>query len=45
MLFIGLDDTDNLESRGTGHLARAMIGYVVFGALGGLLGAQTLAAL
>mgnify|MGYP000273024857 CR=1 FL=1 len=22
MLFIGLDDTDNLESRGTGHLAR-----------------------
>jgi tRNA(Ile2) C34 agmatinyltransferase TiaS len=22
--FIGLDDTDNLESRGTGHLARAM---------------------
>jgi len=24
MLFIGLDDTDNLESRGTGHLARAI---------------------
>ena len=22
--FIGLDDTDNLESRGTGHLARMM---------------------
>jgi len=22
MLFVGLDDTDNLESRGTGHLAR-----------------------
>jgi hypothetical protein len=22
MLFIGLDDTDNLESRGTGYLAR-----------------------
>jgi hypothetical protein len=22
MLFIGLDDTDNLESGGTGHLAR-----------------------
>ena len=22
MLFIGLDDTDTLESRGTGHLAR-----------------------
>ena len=22
MLYIGLDDTDNLESRGTGHLAR-----------------------
>jgi tRNA(Ile2) C34 agmatinyltransferase TiaS len=24
MIFIGLDDTDNLESRGTGHLARAI---------------------
>jgi len=24
MLFIGLDDTDNLQSRGTGHLARAI---------------------
>ncbi len=24
MLLIGLDDTDNLESRGTGHLARAI---------------------
>lgn len=24
--FIGLDDTDNLESRGTGHLARLMAG-------------------
>ena len=24
MYFIGLDDTDNLESRGTGHLARAI---------------------
>ncbi len=24
MLFIGMDDTDNLESRGTGHLARAI---------------------
>ena len=24
--FIGLDDTDNLESRGTGHLARMMAG-------------------
>jgi len=24
MFFIGLDDTDNLESRGTGHLARAI---------------------
>jgi tRNA(Ile2) C34 agmatinyltransferase TiaS len=24
MLFIGLDDTDTLESRGTGHLARAI---------------------
>jgi tRNA(Ile2) C34 agmatinyltransferase TiaS len=24
MLFIGLDDTDNLESRGTGHLAREL---------------------
>jgi tRNA(Ile2) C34 agmatinyltransferase TiaS len=26
MYFIGLDDTDNLESRGTGHLARAIAG-------------------
>jgi len=36
MLFIGLDDTDNLESRGTGHLAReiaAALGadYPLFG--------------
>jgi tRNA(Ile2) C34 agmatinyltransferase TiaS len=28
MLFIGLDDTDNLESRGTGHLARQIAGAV-----------------
>jgi tRNA(Ile2) C34 agmatinyltransferase TiaS len=26
MLFVGLDDTDNLESRGTGHLARQIAG-------------------
>jgi tRNA(Ile2) C34 agmatinyltransferase TiaS len=36
MLFIGLDDTDNLESRGTGHLAREIAaalaaGYSVLG--------------
>jgi tRNA(Ile2) C34 agmatinyltransferase TiaS len=26
MFFVGLDDTDNLESRGTGHLARQIAG-------------------
>lgn len=36
MIYIGLDDTDNLESRGTGHLARMLAGelcrdYPVFG--------------
>jgi tRNA(Ile2) C34 agmatinyltransferase TiaS len=31
MLFIGLDDTDNLESRGTGHLARQIAGAVANG--------------
>ena len=29
MLFIGLDDTDNLESRGTGHLAREIAAALV----------------
>ena len=28
MLFIGLDDTDTLESRGTGHLARQIAGVL-----------------
>ncbi len=28
MIYIGLDDTDNLESRGTGHLARAVASVV-----------------
>jgi hypothetical protein len=28
MLFIAMDDTDNLESRGTGHLARAIAGIL-----------------
>ena len=36
MLFVGLDDTDTLETRGTGHLARAIAvalaaGYTVLG--------------
>jgi hypothetical protein len=36
MLFVGLDDTDNLESRGTGHLARQIaaalaVDYAVLG--------------
>ena len=36
MFFIGLDDTDNLESRGTGHLARGIAAalaadYIVLG--------------
>lgn len=30
MLFIGLDDTDNLESRGTGHLARQIADHLAF---------------
>ncbi len=28
MIFIGLDDTDNLESRGTGHLARHIAAHL-----------------
>jgi tRNA(Ile2) C34 agmatinyltransferase TiaS len=28
MIYIGLDDTDNLDSRGTGHLARAIAGQL-----------------